>query len=152
MKINLTVLWGYTVELIAALLMMALLWIFIDYSSLANFMKATASDFVALGVVMLAFSTAFLLSMHAKAETKFYKWLGNKGALDVYQNTTGFCVGLSIVLIFALIIVKETEVVWFQIFVVFLLIYSAINMVTLTVNIIQFMRLNGLFNSKLDDE
>lgn len=135
------------VEWVAASAILALLCVVFGVDPVASFMRDVAVDVATLfGVVLLAASLAFLWAFYTKADTDFYKWLNNKGALEPYFAAAGYVIAVSFFATACPILLKKVPAVEYALTVVFVEILALINLYTLVKNVLGLMHLNAEFN------
>lgn len=139
--------WGYTVELIAAAVVLLCLGLWFGSAEIVSFLRNAAIDIATLfSAVMFAASLGFLWSFYTKADTDFYRWLESKGAFAVYLHAAGFAVAVSFASTVTLVFLRHVDTVYFGLVTIYLLLLAVINLYSLVANVMGLMRLNAQFN------
>lgn len=147
--IKFVVVWGYVVEILLSVLIVALAYIIFGFDDVNVFIKKSAIEMATIvGGGIFAASLAFIWALFTKSESKFYLWLASKGAYSVYLNSAAYSALVSLCLVVILIIVKYTDNTKLPIAAFLLLVLALTNVVTLMKNIIELMKLNSVFNKK----
>ena len=138
--------WSYAVELLASSLILACLCLWRGTAAVATFVRTAAMDIATIfSTVMFGGSLAFLGALFSKAETPFFRWLEEKGALRVYVSATTYTVAVSFLSAAALVLAKYIDAEPIALIAVFFLLMAVINLYTLLVNVSGIMRLNAKF-------
>lgn len=147
MQRRLTVLWGYLVEPILAILILILFQISIGRDILIKLTTQLAVDFATLYcAVFFAAALGFLWTLYSKVDTKFYVWLDEIGALKTYINATVYAVSVEGGAIFLLLGTKLYTSPTFIIISAFGFLMALINSVTMITNVIGLIKLQTLFS------
>ena len=152
-KNKLLVLWAYLAEVLLAALAYGLLFLIWDFNQLADFFIKTsdswATKFIA---IVLAGSIAFFWTFYSHSNTDFAKWLYQKQAFNTYLRA--FLTAIAVFLVTTIVLVI-TPIAKNKVVAVIsggLLILSVINIVSFFKNIVDIIKLNIVFNIKLEQE
>jgi hypothetical protein len=144
---NKLVWWGYTVELVAAALIICCLVLRFPPESVVGFVRNAAIDIATLFcAVMFAAALGFLWSFYTKGDTPFYCWLEERGAFRVYLNATIYVIGVSFAATVALVALKYVDDLGIGLVACYLLALAILNLYSLVSNVAGIMRLNAKFN------
>lgn len=142
------VIWAYMVEVLAAALILACLLLWAPLEDVVSFIRLAAIDIATLfGAVLFAAALGFLWSFYTKADTEFYRWLDEKGALSIYVNATLFTVLVSFLATAGLVVTKHIPGDELCVVACYFLLLAIINLYSLVSNVAGIMRLNAKFNS-----
>lgn len=138
--------WSYAVELLASSLILVLLCLWLGSAAVATFVRTAAMDIATIfSTVMFGGSLAFLWTLFSKAETPFFRWLEQKGALCVYVSATIYTVAVSFLSAATLVLAKYVDAEPIGLIAMFLLLMAVLNLYTLVVNVSGIMKLNAKF-------
>jgi hypothetical protein len=147
------IIWAYLGEVILAALFYGLVLKFWDYNKLTDFIIKTSdglsSKFTA---IMFAGSIAFFWSFYSHSNTEFSKWLYKKKAFNVYLKAFLYAIVIFLSTTLALVVTQATHNSLVAAIAGWLFVLAMINMATFVWNIVGLMKLNILFNIKLDQE
>lgn len=149
----LTIIWAYLFEVVLSLLVYGGVLKYWDYNKLTDLIIKTSdglsSKFTA---IMFAGSIAFFWSFYSHSNTDFAKWLYKKKAFNVYLKAFLYAIVIFLLATLAFVATQATQNRIIAAIAGWLLILAIINMVTFIWNIVGLMRLNIVFNIKLDQE
>jgi hypothetical protein len=152
-KNKLLILWAYLVEVILAGLAYGLIFLIWDFDQLADFFIKTSDSwgtkFIA---IMLAGSIAFFWTFYSHSNTDFAKWLYQKQAFNTYLRAFLTAIAVLLVTTIALVITPIAKNKLVAVISGGLLILSAINIFSFFKNIVDIIKLNIVFNIKLEQE
>lgn len=147
---TLKVAWGYTAELILAILLVGLACATIGSIQLANIVRQFAVDLATLYcAVFFAAALGFLWTFYSKADTEFYTWLDEVKSFGVYLNATAYVVTVEGAAIFALLATKIFTGDAYALVAALIFFLAFINSYTLVANVMGIMRLHTLYNQIL---
>jgi hypothetical protein len=147
------IIWAYLVEVILTGLVYALIFLIWDYDRIAGFFIKTADSWVTkFTTIMLAGSIAFFWTFYSHSNTDFAKWLYYKKAFNTYLRAFLTAIAIFMVTTIGLIITQTTQNKSTAVVCGGLLILSAINVVSFFKNIVGIIKLNIVFNTKVDQE
>lgn len=149
----LTIIWAYLFEVVLSLLVYSGVLKYWDYNKLTDLIIKTSdglsSKFTA---IMFAGSIAFFWSFYSHSNTDFAKWLYKKKAFNVYLKAFLYAIVIFLLATLAFVATQATQNRIIAAIAGWLLILAIINMVTFIWNIVGLMRLNIVFNIRLDQE
>ena len=149
MNKKLLVAWGYISEIILAVLLMILVSQIWDIQTISSFIEKTASDFATLFcAVCSAAIFAFLWTLYSKADTDFYHWLDDKGALSVYMRAFNYALIIELLATILLILGRAYPSTPINLIGGFFLIMATINLLTFLKNVTSLVKLQTLYTKK----
>ena len=153
MKVHKLIIWAYFVELLAAGLVTYVCVLIFGVPQMAEFSrKVSINAATMLSVAMLAASLGILGVMMQRMDSKFYRWLESKKALDNYLRAFSYVAILSVIsVVTTLILSHYSSSDWLALLAFSVLVLLLINSITLIRNIVSFVRLEALFNNKIRD-
>lgn len=150
---KLLILWTYLAEVLLAALAFGLLFLIWDFDQLADFFIKTSDSWVTkFTTIMLAGSIAFFWTFYSHSNTDFAKWLYQKHAFNTYLRAFLTAIAVFLITTIALVITPIANNKVVAVISGGLLILSAINIVSFFKNIVDIIKLNIVFNIKLEQE
>ncbi len=147
------IIWAYLGEVILASLAYGSVIKLWDYNKLTEFIITTSdglsSKFTA---IMFAGSIAFFWSFYSHSDTDFAKWLYKKKAFSVYLKAFLYAIIIFLSATLALVVTQATRNTLAAAISGWLVVLAIINMATFVWNIVELIKLNIVFNIKLDQE
>jgi hypothetical protein len=152
-KNKLLILWAYLAEVMLAALAYALIFLIWDFDQLADFFIKTSDSWgTKFTAIMLAGSIAFFWTFYSHSNTDFAKWLYQKQAFNTYLRAFLTAIAIFLVTTIALIITPIAKNKVVAVITGGLLILSVINIFSFFKNIVDIMKLNIVFNIRLEQE
>lgn len=145
--------WAYFGEVVLASLLYGAALKFFDYVALTDLLIKTADGFSSkFTAIMFGGSIAFFWSFYSHSNTDFAKWLHLKKAFNIYLKAFLYAIAIFLIATIALVLTQATQNRLMAAITGWLLLLAAVNMVTFVWNIVGLMKLNIVFNIKLDQE
>lgn len=145
--------WAYMVEVILAIFTYGLIFLFWDFDRISAFFIKTSggwgSKFTA---IMLAGSIAFFWTFYSHSNTDFAKWLYLKKAYNNYLRAFLTAITVFLLTTISFLFTQATENKIAAVISGGLLILSVVNVFSFFKNIVDIMKLNIVFNIKLEQE
>lgn len=139
------IIWGYTVELIAAALVYAVLWMLFAGNRLASFLSDSWIAWLTLcGLIFTAAGGLFVALFHTTG-SDFGGYLAHREADGRYKLAFGVAIAISFMAIVSFILSGYTKVPWTAHVSGFLLLLSCINLYSMFKNASDLMKLHTLF-------
>jgi hypothetical protein len=152
-KNKLLILWAYLAEVILTSLVYGLIFFIWDFDQLADFFIKTSDGWVTkFTAIMLAGSIAFFWTFYSNSNTDFAKWLYQKQAFNNYLRAFLTTIGVFLVTTISLVITPIAKNKVLAVISGGLLILSVINIFSFFKNIADIIKLNIVFNIKLEQE
>lgn len=152
-KNKLIIFWAYFVEVVLTALIYGLSFLIWDFDQIASFFINTADSWVIkFTTIMLAGSIAFFWTFYSRSDTDFAKWLYQKKAFNTYLRAFLTAIAVFLVTTIALVITQITQNKTAAVISGGFFILSLINVFSFFKNIVDVMKLNIVFNIKLDQE
>lgn len=147
------IIWAYLGEVILTSLFYGLVLKLWDYNKLTDFVIKTSDGFSSkFTAIMFAGSIAFFWSFYQHSNTNFAKWLYKKNAFNVYLKAFLYSIAIFLLATIALVVTQTTQNRIVATIAGWLFVLAMINMITFIWNIVGLMKLNIVFNIKLDQE
>jgi uncharacterized membrane protein YbaN (DUF454 family) len=141
------------VEVILTVLVYGLSFLLWDFDQIATFFINTADSWVIkFTTIMLAGSIAFFWTFYSRSDTDFAKWLYQKKAFNTYLRAFLTAIAVFLVTTIVLVITQITQNKIVAVISGGFFILSLINVFSFFKNIVDVMKLNIVFNIKLDKE
>lgn len=149
----LIILWAYLIEVILAGLIYGFSFLLWDFDQIASFFISTADSWVTkFTAIMLTGSIAFFWTFYSRSDTDFAKWLYQKKAFNTYLRAFLTAIAVFLVTTIAFVITQITQNEIAAVISGGLFILSVVNVYSFFKNIVGIMKLNIVFNIKLDQE
>lgn len=147
------IIWAYLGEVILASLVYGLVLKLWDYNKLTDFIiKASDGLSSKFTAIMFAGSIAFFWSFYSHSNTNFAKWLYKKRAFNIYLKAFLYAIVIFLSATLAFVVTQVTRNSLSAAIAGWLFVLAMINMATFIWNIVGLMKLNIVFNIKLDQE
>jgi len=147
------ILWAYCAEVVLAGLAYGLIILIWDLNQLTDFFIKTSDNWVSkFTAIMLAGSIAFFWTFYSHSNTDFAKWLYQKKVFNTYLWAFLTAIAIFLITTIALIITQTTHNRAAAAISGGLFILSVINIFSFFKNIVGIMKLNIVFNIKLEQE
>jgi hypothetical protein len=147
------IVWAYLGEVILGSLAYGLIIKLWDYNKLTDFILKASDDFASkFTAIMFAGSIAFFWGFFSHSNTEFAKWLYKKNAFNIYLKAFLYAIAIFLLTTLALVITQVTQNRLVSAISGWLFVLAIINMFTFIWNIVGIMKLNIVFNIRLEKE
>lgn len=145
--------WAYAGEVILASLIYIPILKLWDYNKLTDFIiKASDGLSSKFTAIMFAGSIAFFWSFYSHSDTNFAKWLYKKKAFNIYLKAFLYAIVIFLLTTIAFVVTQTTQNKLVAAITGWLFALAIVNTFTFIWNIVGLMKLNIVFNIKLDQE
>lgn len=141
--------WTYLVEAVAAGLLFAIIYAFAGIQTIATFIGETAAAWANMTGVLFAASLTIWIAFTNITATDFGGYLKHKGEFPTYSGAFIASLVVFFIVTVAAIAAISINAIWFRAVVLTLLIYAAINVVTMVRNATGLVRAYTVFKEEV---